>query len=136
MDPYWQKQDFLRRNPQFETPVDLTTGVDQVSVPEILSPEISLSGQTPSTYETGQASNRPLANGVFDIVYPLDLANGQPTTDSALSLINGAVPESSQPVADFSNPDGLPPGQVYTSSDEFVIKRSQKQQRHWRGING
>lgn len=116
LDPYWQKQDFLRRNPQFETPADPITSAGQVSVPEeeiSSSPEISFfSNQTrpPSTYETGQVSNsRPLANGLFDDISDpeLDLANELPTTNSApsLSLTNGeAVRELSQqqPVADFS----------------------------------
>lgn len=126
MDPYWQKEDFLRRNPQFGTPDDPVTGAGQVSVPEISSPEISLSGQTPSTFETGQVSNRPLANGFFDISDPLVLADGLTTTNSPLFLINGAVPESSQPVADLSSPDGP------SSSDKFFMKRSRKQQRDWR----
>lgn len=149
LDPYWQKQDFLRRNPQFKTPTDPITSAGQVSVPEEISnsPEISFSGQTtpPSTYETGQVSNnRPLANGLFDDISDpeLDLANELPTTNSApsLSLTNGAAvrKSSQQPVAEFSStPDGLlPSGQVYTSiSDEFVIKRSRKQQqrRHLAG---
>jgi len=127
-DPYWLKQDFLLRNPQFETPADPITGADQVSVPEISSPEISFSDQTPSTFETEQVFSRPLANGVIDISDPIPLANGLPTKNSPLFLANGAVPESSQPaVADFSFPDWPSP------NDKFVVERSRKQTAGHRG---
>lgn len=132
LDPYWQKQDFLQRNPQFNTPADANASAKQVSVPEISSPEISFSGQTSSTFETGQTSNPPLANGASEIADPLALANGLPTTMSPFLTANEVVPELSQPVADFSSLDGRPSGQVYTSSNGFVTKRSRKQQRQRR----
>lgn len=110
MDPYWQKQDFLQRNPQFETPNNPSTSANQLSIPEISSPEISFSGQTPSIFETEQNSDLPLANKIFDISDPLVLAKGLPTTSSPLFFTNGADPKLSQPVADFSSPDEPPSG--------------------------
>lgn len=132
LDPYWQKQDFLQRNPQFDTPADDSTSAKQVSVPGISSPEISFSGQTSSAFATGQNSNPPVAKGASDISDPLALANGLPTTTSPFFSANEVVPELSQPVADFSSLDGHPSGQVYTSSNGFVTKRSRKQQRQRR----
>lgn len=118
LNPYWQKLDFLQRNPQSKNPADDSTSTKHVSLPDISS-----SGQTPSTFETGQDSNLLLSNGGSDTSHPLAFGNGLSPTTS---------PSFLEPLAEFSSPDGGLAGQDYASSNKFIIKRSRKQQRRRR----
>lgn len=129
LNPYWQKLEFLQRNPQFKIPADESTSAKHVSMPDTSSPnestpEISSSGQTPSTFETEQDFNILLANAGSDTANPLGFGNGLSPTTSP-SLTNGAV-------ADFSSPDEGLAGQDYTFSNKFTIERRQKQKRRRR----
>lgn len=143
LNPYWQKLEFLQRNLQFKNPADDNTSEKYVSVPDGISspdlstPEISSSGQTPSIFETGQDFDILPANGGSDTSYPLSLGNGlQSLPDGSTDRV---IPDISTPtpVADFfsSPPNGRLAGQDYTFSDEFTIERRRKQQRRRRVIN-